>query len=192
MRLDGGHPVLDLVNTVYGRTGGPVDYDVLATPGDLVVFARRVGFADDAATASRAAVDAARTLRDALDAVLRALLAGQPPPRRARTAIEDATRAAFTAGRLAPRDNALTWTWPARNALTPVHRLALAAAALLTDDAELSRLHRCAGCRWLFIDRSRGPGRRWCSMADCGTNAKKRRYIERRRNRGRGRSDQQS
>ena len=180
MRLDGGHPALDLVNTVYGQVGGPVEHDVLTAPRNLVVFARRVGLADDAATANRDAVRAARALRDALDAVLRALVAGEPSPRRARSVIENATRAAFAAGRLTPRDHALAWTWPARNAFTPVHRLAVAATDLLTDDGELSRLQCCAGCRWLFIDHSRGPGRRWCSMADCGTNAKKRRYIERR------------
>jgi predicted RNA-binding Zn ribbon-like protein len=160
-----------------------VQHDVLTAPRDLVVFARRAGLADDAATANRDAIQAARALRDALDAVLRALVAGEPSPRRARSVIENATRAAFAAGRLTPRDHALVWTWPARNAFTPVHRLAVAATDLLTDDSELSRLQCCAGCRWLFIDHSRGPGRRWCSMADCGTNAKKRRYIERRRRR---------
>ena len=49
--------------------------------------------------------------------------------------------------------------------------------------ADLAVLHGCAGCRWLFLDRSRGRGRRWCSMADCGTEAKKRRYVQRRRER---------
>jgi predicted RNA-binding Zn ribbon-like protein len=56
---------------------------------------------------------------------------------------------------------------------------------LLTEDAELARLHQCAGCCWLFLDHSRGAGRRWCSMADCGTEAKKRRYVQRRRERRR-------
>jgi hypothetical protein len=32
MRLDGGHPALDLVNTVYGQPDGPVEADVLAAP----------------------------------------------------------------------------------------------------------------------------------------------------------------
>jgi predicted RNA-binding Zn ribbon-like protein len=186
MRLDGGHPALELVNTVYGQVGGPVEHDVLATPRDLVVLARRLGLADDASArpaASAAALRAARTLRDALDTVLRALLTDAPSPRRARAVVEDAARAAFAAGRLEPRGNVLAWTWPARNPFTPVHRLAVAAVDLLTDDAVLSRLHCCAACCWLFIDRSRGPGRRWCSMADCGSNAKKRRYVETRRKR---------
>ena len=41
MRLDGGHPALELVNTVYGQVGEPPEHDVLATPADLVVLAGR-------------------------------------------------------------------------------------------------------------------------------------------------------
>ncbi len=45
-RLDGGHPVLDLVNTVYGQVGGPVEHDVLSGPADLVVLAGRWGLVE--------------------------------------------------------------------------------------------------------------------------------------------------
>ena len=47
MRLDGGHPALELVNTIYAQVGGPVEHDVLGTPGDLLTFARRVGVAGE-------------------------------------------------------------------------------------------------------------------------------------------------
>jgi predicted RNA-binding Zn ribbon-like protein len=183
MRLDGGHPALDLVNTVYGQVGAPPEHDVLADPGDLVTFARRVGLAGTRTPASAAALRAARSLRDALDAVLRAHLAGASPPPAARAAVEDAARDALSAGRLARRGGALVWTWPSGDAFAPVHRLAHAALGLLASEDELARLHVCAGCCWLFVDRSRGAGRRWCSMADCGTEAKKRRYVQRRRER---------
>jgi predicted RNA-binding Zn ribbon-like protein len=185
MRLDGGHPALDLVNTVYGQPDEPPEADVLAAPDDLVTFARRVGLADGSTRASPAALRDARRLRDALDAVLDARLAGDPPPAAPRAALEAAGRAALTAGRLAPRGGALAWTWPPGDPHAPVHRLAHAALELLASEADLARLHRCAACRWFFLDRSRGAGRRWCSMADCGTEAKKRRYVERRRERRR-------
>src|SRR4051812_19632166 len=48
MRLDGGHPALDLVNTIYAQVGGPVEHGVLAGPEDLLTFARRVGVAGTA------------------------------------------------------------------------------------------------------------------------------------------------
>ena len=185
MRLDGGHPALDLVNTVYRQVGGPVEADVLTTPGDLVTFARRVGTAGSATPASPAALAAALALRGTLDALLRARVAGAPPPPAALAALAEAARAALGAAVLTGRGEALAWTWPDGDALTPVHRLAHAGLGLLTDDAELARLHQCDACCWLFVDHSRGAGRRWCSMADCGTEAKTRRYVERRRERRR-------
>jgi predicted RNA-binding Zn ribbon-like protein len=166
MRLDGGHPALDLVNTIYGQVGGPVEHDVLATPGDLTTFARRVGLGDEPADGR--ALAAAVALRDALDPVLRG--GGDAGP------VEDAARAALRAGRLVPGEG---WTWS--GPIAPVHRLALAAVELLSGD--LAHLRCCAGCCWLFLDHSRGASRRWCSMADCGTEAKKRRYVQRRRER---------
>lgn len=183
MRLDGGHPALDLVNTVYGQPDGPMEADVLATPEDLLTFARRVGVADQTTPASPDALRSALALRDALDAVLRARLAAQDPPDGPRAAVEAAARAALAAAHLTPYGQALGWTWPPSDPQTPVHRLTYAAIELLTAPADLAVLHCCAGCRWLFLDRSRGVGRRWCSMADCGTEAKKRRYIQRRRER---------
>jgi predicted RNA-binding Zn ribbon-like protein len=232
MRFDGGHPALELVNTIYGQVGGPVEHDVLSTPEDLVTIGRRLGLAGEATPADPAALAAARALRDALDPVLRALLDGSPVPAEPREALEAAARAAVGAGELAPGgggggagagDGAaggsgtggvagvagvaggpgvagttggpgtagagtrvtrpLTWTWPDTDPRAPVHRLALAAMELLGDADALDRLRCCADCCWLFLDRSRGRGRRWCSMADCGTEAKKRRYVQKRRER---------
>jgi predicted RNA-binding Zn ribbon-like protein len=183
MRLDGGHPALELVNTIYGQDGGPVEYDVLAAPEDLVTLGRRLGVAGRETPASAGALADARALRRTVDALLRGLLAGTPPAEDALAALEQAGRRALGAARLRSHGDALAWTWPPDDAQTPVHRLARAAIELLGDEAELARLHRCAGCCWLFLDHSRGAGRRWCSMADCGTEAKKRRYVQRRRQR---------
>ncbi len=183
MRLDGGHPALELVNTIYGQPDGPVEADVLASAEDLVTFARRVGVAGARTRASAAALADARALRDAVYSLLRAHLAGDPPPATARGHVEAAARAALAAATLATESDALAWTWPAADAHTPVHRLAHAAIELITSEADLDRLRECAACRWLFLDHSRGAGRRWCSMAECGTDAKKRRYVQRRRER---------
>jgi predicted RNA-binding Zn ribbon-like protein len=197
MRLDGGHPALDLVNTIYGQVSEPPEHDVLATPEDLVTFARRVGVTNAAASpSSPAALTAARRLRDALDTVLRAHLGQALPvaaPARAagthaaaaaaRAHVATAVRDALAAAQLTPHDAAFAWTWPDDDPLAPVHRLATASLALLTDADELAHLHGCAGCCWLYLDRSRNGSRRWCSMADCGTEAKKRRYVQRRRER---------
>jgi predicted RNA-binding Zn ribbon-like protein len=181
MRLDGGHPALDLVNTIYGQVDGPVEADVLTRPEDLVTFACRLGLAGPDTPTSQAALDDVRALRAALDAIVRARLEDVEPPAPARATLQAAAHAALTAATLASTCGALRWTWPSADARTPVHRLATVAVELLSDTAELARLRQCAGCRWLFLDHSRGAGRRWCSMADCGTEAKKRRYVRRRR-----------
>jgi predicted RNA-binding Zn ribbon-like protein len=44
----------------------------------------------------------------------------------------------------------------------------------------LGRVKGCAGCNWLFVDESKNKSRRWCSMEECGTHAKMRRYVARR------------
>jgi predicted RNA-binding Zn ribbon-like protein len=162
MRLDGGHPVLDLVNTLYGQVGEPPEHDVLRTPEDLATFARRVHVGDRADVAS---LRAARRLRAACEAAFRD---------RDGAALERAAVAAYRAGTLEPGG----WTWP-DEPMSVVHRLAHAAVQLFSDD--LTRLRGCAGCCWLYLDRSKNRSRKWCSMEDCGTNAKKRRYVEKRR-----------
>ncbi len=146
MRLDGGHPALELVNTVYGQVGGPVEHDVLATPEDLVTLARRLGLAGPATPPSAGA-------------------------------LATHARSAYAAGSLQPGG----WAWPG-TPMGVVHRLAHAATQLLASD-DLDRLRGCDDCCWLYLDRSKNRSRKWCSMADCGTNAKKRRYIEKRRTR---------
>jgi predicted RNA-binding Zn ribbon-like protein len=177
MRLDGGHPALELVNTIYGQVGGPVEHDVLASPEDLVTFARRVGTAGAGTPASEPAWHAAVALRDALDPVLRG---PYDPPPEALGRLEAMVREAMAAGGLVPGEG---WAWPDEDAMAPAHRLAHAAAGLLTDAEAMASLHTCAGCCWMFLDRSHNRARRWCSMEDCGTEAKKRRYVQRRRER---------
>ncbi|HAT18121.1 MAG TPA: hypothetical protein DCS76_10030 [Gemmatimonadetes bacterium] len=51
------------------------------------------------------------------------------------------------------------------------------------DGRGLRRYH-ADGCLWLFIDKSRNRSRRWCDMADCGNQAKVRRFRERARAEG--------
>ena len=169
MRLDGGHPALELVNTIYGQVGQPPEHDVLVAPRDLVVLARRTGLMPDAVPSARA-LRAARALRSALDPVLRG--GGSVAP------VERAAARAVAAGRLVPGTG---WTWPEDDPMAPVHAFAVTAVGLLSDGGELARVRTCAGCCWLYLDHSRGGSRRWCSMADCGTEAKKRRYVATRR-----------
>jgi predicted RNA-binding Zn ribbon-like protein len=62
------------------------------------------------------------------------------------------------------------------------HRWTDAAALSLEDllrSDELARVRQCKRCTWLFVDRGRGVGRRWCAMRTCGNRAKAEAFRER-------------
>ena len=188
LSIVGGHLALDFANTVdYPEHTAP--YDHMATYGWLVDWSVRVG-ACSPATAKRlraaarsrpepagAALERAHALRHAVLTLFTAVATGGPDVaahwRELRPFVTDAVANA----ELAP-GRALSWpdTDEPHAMLWPV---AHAAAELLTSP-ELSRVKICAGCPWLFVDRSRNTSRRWCDMNDCGTHAKIRRYVARR------------
>jgi predicted RNA-binding Zn ribbon-like protein len=60
--------------------------------------------------------------------------------------------------------------------------IARAMAELVCDD-DFSHVRACEGqnCRLIFIDRTKGHARRWCSMAVCGNRAKQAAHRERAR-----------
>jgi predicted RNA-binding Zn ribbon-like protein len=91
---------------------------------------------------------------------------------------------ALSHARLEPGDDVYRWHWGGDDLRRPIWPLAHAPIELLTE-GPLDLLKMCGACRWLFIDQSKNRSRRWCSMEVCGTSAKKRRYVERRRRRAR-------
>jgi len=195
LRLEGGHPALDFVNSVGGpRAADPdPDTDALHGYGDLLEWSRRTGFLDGAAAErlarrarrhpveARRAFAAALELRSLVDRIFRAVAEGDRPAETDLADLRDAASGALQRGRLVPQRGGFNWSWPEASALeAPLWPLAHAAVELLTD-GPLDRLRCCDQCRWLFLDESRNRSRRWCSMEECGTAVKKRRYIERRR-----------
>jgi predicted RNA-binding Zn ribbon-like protein len=183
LRIVGGHPALDLANTVAPRE--PTGTEYLKDPDALLTWAKLVGLltGDEAAQVAEAWTAA---------------------PVSGETALHDTlTLRALVDPVLAGRDlEALTWRWTeaiARSALEPAgdgharlnvgteaaHRIPDRLADAIVDlirRADLSRLHACPRCGFLFLDRSRNGSRRWCSMDDCGTAVKSSRLTERRRN----------
>ena len=170
MRLDGGHPALDLVNTVYGQPDGPVEANVLTTPQDLVIFARRVGMADQTTPTSRGALQsgcgcARRWMPSCAlssPAMTRPRAARGGRGRRARRA---GSRAACAARPGPGLDMA---------GQRPAH------AGAPSGPRRHPAAHQRGGPGGpallrgmpLAVSTTRGAGRRWCSMADCGTEAK--------------------
>jgi predicted RNA-binding Zn ribbon-like protein len=203
--LVGGHPALDLVNTVERGTpppgGQPRDH--LADPPALLRWARRVNLVDEAEVgavtdsweqdpgSAHAALAAVRDTREALHVALLATIDAVPSDTGTVAAALERlhSRWAAAVGRsrlvLEPeRATAAQLAVGVTPGLLVPDRAADAAVDVLRT-ADLARLRRCppdaGGCGWVFLDHSRNGSRRWCRMADCGTTAKARRLTERRR-----------
>lgn len=188
LTLVGGHPALDLVNTVERGVPAPgaEARDFLGSAADLAVWARRVGVpgAPDGPALQRI-----RSLRESLHTVVLDILgasSGSSDPGAAVELLGQRATAAATRSRLV-RPGAggpLVREVGTDPAYELEDRLALAAEELLTGP-DAGRVRRCpverGGCGWVFLDRSRNGSRTWCRMADCGNQVKARRLTERRR-----------
>jgi len=203
--LVGGHPALDLVNTVTPRVAvrGVLPHDHLTDPPALLVWGRRAELLDESEAravaqawradpgAAHAALDAVREIRDALHEILLAAIgeAAADPAVTGRALDRMTGRWAAAAARsrltLDPAADPVIRLWMGVAPIQLIPDRAADAAVSLLRAAEFDRLRRCpladGGCGWLFLDRSRNGSRRWCRMADCGTEVKARRLTERRR-----------
>ena len=171
-----GHPALDLVGTVAERTTTHVEH--LTTPEHLARWLVAAGLLDTAPAATDADLAAARRLREALYAVLRATSDGQPLPADARAAVHAAAAGPTVAHTLDAAGGLH------RDGDVPAALTAIARAAIdLVGGPGRHLLRWCADatCTHPFLDRSRGGRRRWCGMAGCGDRAKARAYRARRR-----------
>ncbi|KAB1909527.1 hypothetical protein F8279_02960 [Micromonospora sp. AMSO1212t] len=192
MRLVGGDLALDFLNTRAGPPVGPPDDDVLTGYTELIAWSVYAGTLTETQAAalrrlSRGSPDSTDTAfaqalrtRDYLDEVFRPLAVGEDPGVAALTRLRDDEADALAHAQLV-RGKTFAWSWRDDHTLArPLRPVVHAAVQLLTTGA-LDRLKRCAGCRFLFIDESKNRSRRWCSMDDCGTAEKIRRYVEVRR-----------
>jgi predicted RNA-binding Zn ribbon-like protein len=184
----GGHPALDLVNTLDER---PFDAPVenLATYGDLVRFSELAGLIRPSLAATlrgRAgptcarAINRVRELREHLYAVLGAVRGGEPIPQANLNAIGAAIRAAHAARLLvaSPSKALAGHRWaPGSEVNAPLHACALAIEHLLSETAR-GRIRKCGArdCEVYFMDTSKSRRRRWCSMKNCGNREKQRRW----------------
>jgi predicted RNA-binding Zn ribbon-like protein len=192
LSIVGGNLALDFVNSRSGPPGGAPDVDALGSYGDLLTWAQRVAVlrADEADNLRRRALDdpagAARSfaralgLRDSLFDTFAALAANLPPPAAALRRLRDDEAESLGHADLVGAADGMAWTWPSVGALDrPWWPVAHAAVDLLTGGS-LERIKACGGCRFLFLDETKNGSRRWCSMAECGTRAKSRRFVARR------------
>jgi predicted RNA-binding Zn ribbon-like protein len=182
IRLDGGRPCLDFVNTIHDRFA-EVLLDYLATPGQYLEWCLRTNLISrqeaDRMTVSAGVMAEVRTFREHLHVLLSAKIDGSEVPAIALRECDRWLHQAWADLALDPGSSeGASWSSTVVDARRPLKRIALSVLDVLKT-AQPRRLKRCASpdsCGWLFYDESKGGQRRWCSMETCGTLEKMRRY----------------
>ncbi|MFJ9446160.1 CGNR zinc finger domain-containing protein [Kitasatospora sp. NPDC101235] len=193
--LVGGHLVVDLVNTVTARDAEGIDWldgyprllewAALTGEFDPADLAALQQLADAQPANAAQALDRGRELREALHALITALIdQDAPAPAEALAQVEQHWKRAAARAHLAVHGNAPQLLVSVGDSGLEYlnHALALWAFDLLRS-LPLDRTRVCPGhrCGWVFIDSSRGGRRRWCDMGTCGNSAKGRTHYQRSR-----------
>ena len=189
-QLVGGHPALDLVNTLDWRFREEGTEELLTSYVDVLSFAeqselltaaevRRLERAPGTEQDRRAWLSAVRALREALAEVLYARLDEKKPADAAVRTLERFFKQAQAGRTLRWGGDGFEWGWLAAGADHDLALLKLAQSAeeLVTGE-KIDQLRACAkpDCRWLFLDTSKNHTRRWCDMKLCGNRMKARRF----------------
>ena len=182
IRLDGGRPCLDFVNTIHDRFAEvPLDY--LATPRQYLEWCVRANLLSrqeaDRVTVSAGIMGEVRTFREHLHDLLSAKIDGTEVPSITLRECDRWLHQAWADLALDPGSpEGVSWSSTVVDPRRPLKRIALSVLDVLKT-AQPQRLKRCASpdsCGWLFYDDSKGGQRRWCAMEICGTLEKMRRY----------------
>jgi predicted RNA-binding Zn ribbon-like protein len=198
-RIVGGNLALDLLNTQNGSAGEAPGEDLLRDYRDLVAWGHRVGMLTKSEAdrlfrrsrrhpdEARAALGRTRETRGYLYSIFDSVARGTRPPAGAIDRLRRDEAEALGHAELVPVDGGFRWSWASDDDLErPLWPVIHAASTLLTN-GPLDRVKGCASCRFHFLDESKNRSRRWCSMEDCGTADKMRKYVARRAARATGR-----
>jgi predicted RNA-binding Zn ribbon-like protein len=138
---------------------------------------RKIGGCDPAA--ARRCLQSLLNFRNILFRLLSAVAAGHAPVWEDLEGVEVAILGALRCAHLTQQNQ--TFEWAIRQSessmKTPLARIALSVLRLLQGE-DLSRLRECQRCSWLFIDRSKSHGRRWCRSDACGNRARVARHYQ--------------
>jgi predicted RNA-binding Zn ribbon-like protein len=168
--------VQSFVNSV-NREFGP---DEFATTDGLAAWLDRNGFGGLPGAGELDRQEAV-ILREALRALLRENNGASPDPQ-ARAALEHIARGCPLSVGFDTATSRLGLR-PAVTDMRGVLAAVLASAVGSVADGSWERLKACSEhvCEWVFYDRSKNRGSKWCSMSVCGTRAKMRNYRQTKR-----------
>lgn len=192
-QLVGGHPALDLVNTLDWRFRDELPEELIESYGDLLRFTEQSRLLTPRQTrhllrtannsAAERTLASARELREAAAEVFYAVLDQRSPALQVKS-LEISFKAARGHQNLLWSGSRLTWGWQETTAAPelPLWLLSLSVVRFMTSDA-MQQVRACDNpeCRWLFLDTSKNHTRRWCEMRLCGNRMKARRFKAQRR-----------
>jgi predicted RNA-binding Zn ribbon-like protein len=170
-----GHVALDFVNTAEQR-GHPEAGDALLTPADLRTWGQRQGLLSFSASSNDEEAELHRTIdaRELLYALFLARVTNDQPTCTDLSRLAALIPAAYNDASLETDDaGRVTWSWNPSQ-LATVRNIAVTAAVDLLARTPPARLKQCPGdhCGWFFLDTTKRGNRRWCSMSECGQDAK--------------------
>jgi predicted RNA-binding Zn ribbon-like protein len=181
----GGDVALDFANTDI-VSDGDRSTDVLRSVEEFLAWCRYAGVAaassvhagtsaDEEQSLLRTATHVRAAIRIAMVTVARHLDIDPSVLHTLRSAYADAI------GQATPGldGDHLSWAWEPGSPRAALSELVASAVDLLRDHPA-GRLKECPSCGFVFLDATRNGSRRWCSMEDCGTEEKMRRYVAKR------------
>ena len=190
----GGDPALDFVNTVLGRDQAPRDWldsylSMLKWAGLAHLLPEKLlrslaKKAQEEPADAAAALKRAKLLREALFALITALVSDTKPPKDALALLREHWLAGVRAHELCVVDGRVVEK--PREGAADFDLIASMVAYRMVNRVlrcPIDRLRICRGtnCAWLFIDSSKAGRRCWCDMAVCGNTAKSKRFQARAR-----------
>ena len=153
--------------------------DLFSTPEGMAAWFVEAGFLQPGSRATRAQLEAAVGVREA---IRRVLLANNGDAAGGRETLDTLNRAAETArfSLVFGGGHVVGFEPHAAGVPGAIGRL-LAIVAASIADGSWSRMKACAsdGCHWAFYDSARNRSGRWCEMAICGNREKARTYRAR-------------
>jgi predicted RNA-binding Zn ribbon-like protein len=170
-----GHVALDFVNTAEER-GHPDAGDALRTVDDLRLWGQRRGLITSGTDGDALSLElpAAIEARELLYRLFLGRARGHRAPAAELSQLSRLASSAYQAAHLNQEaDGQLSWSWDPTE-LATVRHVAVTSAVRLLSQSPTARLKQCPGdhCGWFFLDTTKRGNRRWCSMGECGQEAK--------------------
>lgn len=163
---------LDFAGTVM-RRHDETPTDLLPTPAHLAAWFAQSGIVDAPLDITDADLERAIVLREAVWAVVASHLEGTPYPAAALAAVNEVAAGPAPVPSLDAHGRHISAT--PNQALSAIAREAIA----ILSGTDIIKECSLDGCTQVFVDRSRGSRREWCSMDPCGNRAKAREYRAR-------------